>query len=365
MAGVSVKQAYPISNGKKMFIGTGGAITGAALGLYLHKLAKTQAEQLEVLDLFKKYILENNFRGIDSYTDSGDVDTQFVDLATKLEQLELWNFSQHANLENIAAIAKLDGKIVEHNKKWWLYTILELLCFGGTIVGGSVALQGLYKALKASPETHVVQAIGGVEVKVKKSNNNQENTNQNQNTQKNNDHKNEMNFNGKKSDSSSTSTSITKTKKRKKNRKKRNNNHLSYEPEQKKLNDSLDKQQSSNKTTNKKRRTKNSSKTLPKKEINVETTKLFENKNRRQIHKEQNHNFLKENKNKNKFRKTQLPGVARDYDKNNKKKEHWIKSEQEKQKALWQGTKNDRKATTAKNHKWKLNKKKLKNINRH
>ena len=66
MTGASVKQVRPVSNGTKIFLGTGGAVAGVALGVYLHREAKKQEAQLELLELFKKYVSQDNFRGLDA-----------------------------------------------------------------------------------------------------------------------------------------------------------------------------------------------------------------------------------------------------------------------------------------------------------
>ncbi|MBU1007887.1 hypothetical protein KKA53_02315 [Candidatus Dependentiae bacterium] len=127
--GFSASRVDAVSGETKMVLGAGGAAAGTALGIYLHRLAKKKSEQLDLLELFEKYTSQENFRGF------SETDAKVAGLMAELKSSGLWDGSGQV---------MLDEKIAKLTRLWWLYTLLEGFCFGGTVVGGWVAVNWMY-----------------------------------------------------------------------------------------------------------------------------------------------------------------------------------------------------------------------------
>ena len=74
--GVPTKQVHAQYDKTRIALGATGAVAGAALGIYLHKVAGKNAEQLELLELLKKYMTEDTFR---SAPDAGEKARQEIE----------------------------------------------------------------------------------------------------------------------------------------------------------------------------------------------------------------------------------------------------------------------------------------------
>jgi len=144
-----------LGSGKKVLLGAGGVVLGAALSIYCHTQASKCVNKLELLEKLKNAISEGQF--FKKKTPNGvtpQEDKELIDLIVTLQQANLWSASQGVSMKDIATMTQLDAKIVDQTKKLWLYSIFRILGIGGAVVSTCLAIDGIYHWNDEKPITN-------------------------------------------------------------------------------------------------------------------------------------------------------------------------------------------------------------------